>query len=87
MREIAIKQALGKLNVAGPLAATVIKHVSDNAITILPIGLGDALSVADLPHHHRDPFDRLLVAQCLAHDLPIISADAVLDEYGVRRIW
>ncbi|CAA9435852.1 MAG: hypothetical protein AVDCRST_MAG64-3817 [uncultured Phycisphaerae bacterium] len=45
------------------------------------------MAVAHLPHHHKDPFDRLLVAQCLLEDVPIISADAGLDAYGVRRIW
>lgn len=43
--------------------------------------------VATLPHHHRDPFDRLLVAQALADSLPIVSVDAALDAYGVRRVW
>lgn len=46
-----------------------------------------ALDVADLPLHHRGPFDRLLVAQALAEDVPVLSADMALDPYGIRRVW
>ena len=47
----------------------------------------DAVRVADLPFHHRDPFDRLLIAQALEEDLPVLSADEILSAYGIRRIW
>jgi PIN domain nuclease of toxin-antitoxin system len=45
------------------------------------------MSVQHLPHHHRDPFDRLLAAQALAEDLTLISRDAIFDQYGVKRLW
>jgi len=53
----------------------------------LPITIEHAAAVADLPHHHRDPFDRLLVAQAISEGIPIISTDHALDAYPVTRIW
>jgi PIN domain nuclease of toxin-antitoxin system len=58
-----------------------------NAFEPLPIDLGHAGDVARLPFHHRDPFDRLLVAQALGEGLTIVSADPVFGKYGVKRIW
>jgi PIN domain nuclease of toxin-antitoxin system len=49
--------------------------------------MNHALEVAGLPMHHRDPFDRMLVAQALAERVPILSADGSLDPYGVERVW
>jgi PIN domain nuclease of toxin-antitoxin system len=56
-------------------------------LTTLSISQSDAEAVEFLPPHHNDPFDRMLVAQALARDLAIVSADAVLDRYGVTRVW
>jgi PIN domain nuclease of toxin-antitoxin system len=53
----------------------------------MPIDLLHATSVATLPFHHRDPFDRILVSQCLAEGMPLISVDAKLDPYDIRRLW
>jgi len=54
---------------------------------ILELRLDHAIKVAELPFHHRDPFDRLLVAQSMVEDMPLISVDLALDAYGIRRIW
>jgi len=58
-----------------------------NALRPLPITLAHTYRLADLPFHHRDPFDRLLVAQALEEDLSLLSIDENLSDYGVRRIW
>ena len=55
--------------------------------TILPITVEQADVQAALPYHHREPFDRLLVAQALVESLPVVSADAQLDSYGINRLW
>ena len=85
--EIAIKYSIGKLIAPTPPAPTLLEQVRLNNITLLPIAPEEALAVSALPFHHKDPFDRLLVAQCLAQQLPLVSADAALDAYGISRIW
>lgn len=54
---------------------------------LLPISLDDATLVEELPLHHRDPFDRLLIAQAMGENLSLVSADAMFDQYGVSRLW
>jgi PIN domain nuclease of toxin-antitoxin system len=56
-------------------------------LELLPLQLEHIYRLADLPLHHRDPFDRLLIAQALQERMPIISGDADFDAYGVERIW
>jgi PIN domain nuclease of toxin-antitoxin system len=85
--EIAVKYSLGKLDLAEPPRTFIDNRIRNNALTPLPITMAHAVGVADLPFHHRDPFDRLLIAQALEEDLPVLSADAILSAYGVRRIW
>lgn len=85
--EIVIKAALGRLTVAGDLEAFVRGHVSRNAFRILPVHLEHALKVYSLPAHHRDPFDRLLVAQASLEGLPIVTADPWMRRYDVEVIW
>ena len=85
--ELAIKLSLGKLSMAQPLATFLPEQMAVNGIMQLPIELRHIGRVQDLPFHHRDPFDRLLIAQCLVEDLAILSADRVLDAYGVERVW
>ncbi len=85
--EMAIKVSLGKLALAQPIDVLLPRQLEINGVELLPIEAGHALRVATLPFHHRDPFDRLLVAQCLEEDLPLISADQQFDAYGIRRIW
>jgi PIN domain nuclease of toxin-antitoxin system len=85
--EIAIKVSLGSLRVDSALDRFLPEQIAANGFQPLPIDLKHAARVATLPFHHRDPFDRLLVAQALEEQLAIISADAVFTKYGARRVW
>ena len=84
--EIATKQRLGKL--AGTETMTDIgRGIADQGFEGLPIGVADAERAGRLPGPHRDPFDRMLIAQALTRDLTIVSIDTAFDRYGVRRLW
>ncbi|MCY3707109.1 MAG: type II toxin-antitoxin system VapC family toxin [Gammaproteobacteria bacterium] len=85
--EIATKYRIGKLPGAEPVALDVARAISAQGFGHLPISVGDAERAGRLPGPHRDPFDRMLAAQALARDLAVVSADAALDAYGIRRIW
>ncbi len=82
--EIAVKRGLGKLRVPDRYPG-ILDH---DGYAVLPVHARHAHAVAELPlHQHRDPFDRMLVAQAKVEMLPIISADAQFDQYGVARLW
>ena len=81
--EISIKAPLGKLDVPGDATEVLLSAGAHE----LPITTSHARRVRDLPLHHRDPFDRVLVAQALEEDAVVLSIDAALDGYGVRRRW
>lgn len=81
--EVAIKTVLGKLDAPGDLL-DVVERSGLEWISVEP---REAYAAGGLPMHHRDPFDRLLVAQALERAVTMISHDAALDSYGVRRIW
>jgi PIN domain nuclease of toxin-antitoxin system len=85
--ELAIKSNLGKLRLAIPVQRYVVEHVSNNTFALLDIRIGHMGLIETLPRHHGDPFDRLLIAQAIAEDLPVISADPIFRKYGVKRIW
>jgi len=85
--EIAIKVGLGKLDLGEPSRTFLPREIARNNFELLPIRLEHATKVEELPLHHRDPFDRLLIAQVMVEDLPVISADRVFDQYGVSRLW
>jgi PIN domain nuclease of toxin-antitoxin system len=85
--EIAIKISIGKYRLDGDLAALVLQQLAINRIEILPISIDHVAGVSTLPFHHREPFDRLLIAQALIEQGPLISSDAALDPYGVVRYW
>jgi PIN domain nuclease of toxin-antitoxin system len=82
--EIAIKYALGKLPLPVPPAEYVPSRMRRSGTTALPIEHAHALHVANLPAHHRDPFDRLLVAQADLESLPILTADSALAAYSIE---
>ena len=84
--EIAIKHALGKLRLPEPPASYVPARVAALGVLSLPIDHQHALHVASLPPHHRDPFDRMLVAQAQIEELPIMTADPVFSGYAVTTI-
>ncbi len=85
--EIAIKRSLGKLKLSAPIERFIPEQLMANGFRQLDIGFRHIARVAGLAFHHRDPFDRLLVAQALEEGLTIVSADAVFRKYGVKRIW
>ena len=85
--EIAIKVSLGKLHLESTFLSLATELPIAFGLTPLEITPQHLDIVSRLPLHHRDPFDRLLVAQCLVEDMPILSNDAALDAYGVERIW
>ena len=85
--ELAIKVRIGKLTLTQPVETFFAEQLARNRIRLLPIELSHAARVSALPLHHRDPFDRLLVAQSLTEQIPLVSVDAVLDAYGVDRRW
>ena len=85
--EMAIKSRTGKLEIPSPLAQFIDTALLNNNFRIRNISISHLKQVAALPLVHRDPFDRLLIAQSLAEDLPIITNDAVFDAFHVQRIW
>lgn len=85
--EMAIKVGLGKLQLPGVMERFVPEQLAVNAFRQLDIEFKHVARVASLPFHHRDPFDRLLVAQALEEHIPIVSADRVFRRYGVERVW
>ena len=84
--ELAIKVNIGKFHTP-TLVHDLDEIIAGAGFTELPISLEHAVRAGLLPFHHRDPFDRLLVAQAQSLNIAIVSADAVLDRYGIRRIW
>jgi PIN domain nuclease of toxin-antitoxin system len=85
--EIAIKISIGRLALARPYDILIPQQLEQNVIEVLPISLAHLAIVSTLPFHHRDPFDRLLIAQAIAEQLPIVSADATFDVYSIKRLW
>lgn len=85
--EIAIKKSLGKLTIDKPLNTFLSSQLAANSIEILDLSYRHVCRVETLPFHHRDPFDRLLAAQCLEDALPIMSSDPAFDHYGIKRVW
>jgi len=85
--EIAIKISLGKLNLKQPYAAFIPQQLAINGIGILNITMEHTAAIANLPFHHRDPFDRLLAVQSKIENMPLVSADPLSDMYGINRVW
>ena len=85
--ELAIKVSIGKLSLAQPFDIFVPQQLIANDIEMLPINLAHLGVVTRLPFHHRDPFDRLLIAQAMIEQMLIVSVDTALDAYSVNRLW
>lgn len=85
--EMSYKYGRGRLSIAGPVLANLLPTLERLHITTLPVSMEDAVRAGELPDVHRDPFDRLLAAQALAHGLTLISADPAFDRLGVPRLW
>ena len=85
--EIAIKYSVGKLNLPSPYEDFVAQQILHNDIDVLSVQISHLTVVAQLPFHHRDPCDRLLIAQSISEGIPILSADSNFDAYSVKRFW
>lgn len=85
--EIAIKVSTGKYTLTTPYQHFIEHNIAVNDFEVLPIEVRQTALVVTLPFHHRDPFDRLLIAQALAEDITLVSNEALFDAYGVRRLW
>lgn len=85
--EMAIKLSLGKLKMAVRLEGPFERLLERHGFRLIAVEYLHAARVAALPWHHRDPFDRLLVAQALVEGMALLSHDGQLDAYGIKRIW
>jgi PIN domain nuclease of toxin-antitoxin system len=85
--EALVKVQSGKLLMPLPASGYLMSRMSANGVTLLPIRLEHVVRVEELPMHHRDPFDRLLIAQCVEEGWPIVTSDPVFKQYPVRVIW
>ena len=85
--EIAIKISINQYVLIAPYEEFWRHGIADNDFDVLPVEIAHTAALLTLPFHHKDPFDRLLVAQAMVESIPIISADAALDAYPVTRVW
>jgi PIN domain nuclease of toxin-antitoxin system len=84
--EIQIKQQLGKLDCAPPLPVLVETQQRQNGLRLLPITLEHVYALANLPRHHNDPFDRLLIAQAIREGMNLVTADNTILQYPVATL-
>ena len=88
--EMAIKVGIGKLKLpirSGSISRFVMNQMELNGMESLPVFLSHSLAVAELPNHHQDPFDRLLVAQSKVEEIPLVTADRMLAKYNIKTVW
>jgi PIN domain nuclease of toxin-antitoxin system len=85
--EIAIKHAAGKLRYSGSPSVQVPAHIRRSGVVPLPISVDHALASASLPQHHRDPFDRMMIAQARAEEMTLATADERLKQYDVPIVF
>ena len=85
--EIAIKHNAGKLEEVGRYVLDMPAVLEGEGFEELPVTVSDGVRAGMLPVHHRDPFDRMLIAQALGRNLMLVSVEQFFDRYGVRRLW
>jgi PIN domain nuclease of toxin-antitoxin system len=85
--EMGIKHGLGKLTFNLPFETFITQQISINDFTVLDIKISHITAITQLPLHHRDPFDRMLIAQAMVESMPILSADTIFDAYPIKRLW
>ena len=85
--EIAIKVSIGKLGLSAPFDTLIPQQLSANGFELLRLEINHAAALISLPFHHRDPFDRLLIAQALVEQMQIVSIDSAFDAYPIARLW
>ena len=84
--EMQIKYQLGKLALSAPLRTIIESQMRDNGIEILPVTLPHVFALENLPPIHKDPFDRLLIAQSIAENIPVLSVDSVFKNYPISLL-
>jgi len=85
--EMAIKISIGKLNIEFELETFIDMAREKHQMKLLSISTNDIYYIQSLPHHHKDPFDRLIAAQSLVLDIPLVSSDEIFDADNVKRLW
>ena len=85
--ETAIKISIGKMSLAAPFDVLFPHQLQINGFELLPVEIKHASAVAALPFHHRDPFDRIMIAQAIVENMNLVSVDAIFDDYTVMRFW
>jgi PIN domain nuclease of toxin-antitoxin system len=85
--EISIKARLGKLNLRSPPAQCIPAFMEKQGLRALPVTQLHAIKVYDLPLHHQDPFDRIIIAQAIAEDMTILTADRIFEKYPAEFVW
>ncbi len=85
--ELAIKIGKGNLPRVGSSIQQVLREMSEQSLEVLPVRIPHLLRLERLPHLHKDPFDRLLIAQALEENLPVVTTDRIFSAYGVHVIW
>ena len=85
--EMAIKHSIGKLTFELPFMTFIELQMQQNSMELLNIKIEHLDVVANLPLHHRDPFDRLIISQVMVEQIPIVGIDRAFDSYSVRRLW
>lgn len=85
--EMAIKHSLGKLSFKLPFMSFITSQMQQNSMELLNIQVEYLNVVASLPLHHRDPFDRLIIAQAMVEQIPVVGRDKAFDSYSVQRLW
>lgn len=85
--EIAIKISIGKYSLPEDFTDFMRDQIDENQLTVLPVSIQHAAAVSSMPFHHRDPFDRLLVAQAIVENVELLSSDEIFDSYPVTRLW
>jgi len=82
-----IKQQLGKLSLRLPISELIEAQSNANRLEVLPVNLQHVMALDTLPLHHKDPFDRILVAQSISEGISLLSGDSVLSAYPVKLLW
>jgi PIN domain nuclease of toxin-antitoxin system len=85
--EISIKVSVGKLDVPLPVHHFLTEQIGLNELSVLSVKFSHVTKVSELPFHHKDPFDRLLIAQAMIENLPILTGDPVFKRYNIKTIW
>lgn len=82
--EMGLKMSLGRLELAQPFGDLIPRQMELNGFGLLPVRISHIARIISLPFQHRDPFDRMIVAQCVAEGLSVVSLDSVFDKYSVQ---